>query len=255
MSPSPLYLLFPKKCVFCEKALDMGAPICICGGCAALLPYYAGEYLFESGGASAANINGDAKLANISGGAKLANADSAASVSNAAKYCDRIVCALIYTGFVKSAVSKYKFYDRRDFGITFAALLCEKIASVGAPRGFDLAACVPLSRARMRERGYNQAAIIARYAADYFGVPFERGLLVRDEHALRQSTLRRGERRRNVQSAFWTDETRRDKCRLAGARVLLIDDVATSMSTLNACAAALKASGAADVTGAVLAAP
>jgi len=236
---SLVYFLFPKKCVFCGAVLDADAPINICDKCAGDIPFYAGKYLFESGNRGA----------------------------HGRKLCDRAVCALNYTGHVKRAIARYKFYERKEYGITFAALLCEKLLRVEKGRKYDFAVCVPLSRKRMRERGYNQAAVIARHAAEFFGCPFYDDLLARDEHALRQSTLKRGERYKNVQSAFWVDETAARKlpladnsppsCNLpiAGARILLIDDVATSLSTLNACAAALKAAGAAEVVGAVVAAP
>jgi predicted amidophosphoribosyltransferase len=149
--------------------------------------------------------------------------------------------------------------------------LCEKLETVADINEFDIIACVPLSRERQRERGYNQAAVLAKYTARCFELPFDSKLLVRDENALRQSTLRREERRANVQSAFRVNDKIIEKVQkdvraagyakditkllFTGLRVILIDDVATSMSTLNACAAALKSAGAAEVLGAVLAAP
>ena len=240
-------VIFPKKCVFCGRALPVGAPVAICGGCAAVIPYYAGRYLYESG----------------KGGAE--------------KTCDRIICALKYSGFVKIAVSRYKFYDRREYGMTFAAILCERIARAeegsecadgntygcnGAQYGdnearvlsYDYVTCVPISRERLRERGYNQAAVLAIYAAKYFGIPFNGGLIERDEHALRQSALRRVERNINARTAYRLSDAEGREL-IAGARILLIDDIATSMSTINACAAALKSGGAAEVVGAVLASP
>jgi predicted amidophosphoribosyltransferase len=259
-------LIYPKKCVFCGLALTKDAPINICGGCAAMVPYFAGEYLFESGRARGAET------------------------------CDRIVCALKYTGFVRKTMSGFKFYDRPEYGKTLAALLCERIAREGGVGNgaYDLITCVPLSRARLRERGYNQAAVLARHTAGYLGLPFEGDLLVRDENALRQSTLKRGERGKNAQSAFRANEAKlysfqekrmnakinprqarqtgaytnargdssdnlsgnpSGNLPLSGVRVILIDDIATSMSTINACAALLKSQGASEVLGAVLAAP
>jgi len=137
--------------------------------------------------------------------------------------------------------------------MTLAALLCERLERAEDVRSFDFITCVPLSRGRLRERGYNQAAVLAGYTAQYFGVPFEGGVLARGENALRQSTLRRGERFANARAAYIINkETPRE--RLAGARIILVDDVATSMSTVNACASALKAHGASEVVGAVVAA-
>jgi ComF family protein len=246
--------IFPKKCIFCGHVLSMSEPINICESCSVQIPYYAGKYLYE-----------DALRA---GGASVT-----AGIYAGGDRCDRIICVCKYTGFIRKTISAYKFYGRNDYGLTLAALLCERLdrtecfinASHG---GCGIVTCVPLSRKRLRERGYNQAAILARHASRYFNLPFEGGLLVRDERALRQSTLRRKERRANVQSAFHVNDIKaykllkrlrgghtRQHLLLEGMRVLLIDDIATSMSTINACAAALKAQGAAEVVGAVLAAP
>jgi predicted amidophosphoribosyltransferase len=120
---------------------------------------------------------------------------------------------------------------------------------------FDLVACVPLSRSRARERGYNQAAVVAAGVAKYFEVPFAGRLLLRDEQALRQSSLRLAERRANASAAFRITAADAFARALSGKRVLLVDDIATSLSTLNACAAALKGHGAACVIGAVVASP
>ena len=101
MTDTLLGFLFPKKCVFCKKALPVDAPIGICEACAPRVPYFTGEFLFEDDGRN--------------GGPSIAKRN----------YCDRIVCALEYTRFVKSAISRFKFYGRRDYGMTFAALLME----------------------------------------------------------------------------------------------------------------------------------
>ena len=268
-----LSLIFPNKCIFCGAVLSAVAPICICGSCAERVPYYKGEYLFEGAGGGAGGGN----------------------------YCDRIVCALKYTGDVRKAISKFKFNGRREYGFTLAAMLCERIIGAHQYNKFDLVTCVPLSRKRLHERGYNQAEELAKHVACHLNLPFEAEILLRDEHTLRQSSLKRAERRFNVESAFQVNtqkanelysrthnqsrthtqscshnqsrthtqscshnSTARDNVRfgelqsellLRGACILLIDDIATSMSTINACAASLKSEGATEVVGAVLAAP
>jgi len=256
-----LDFIFPKKCVFCGKALVVGAPIGVCDQCADEIPYYAGEYLYENGSARG---DGDARaenaIDNYAGDGANRKTGSAEYIERIrsdrnAKSCDRIVCALNYTGFVRKAISRYKFHGYREYGLTFAAILCEKLARVNITgTSVDFVACVPLNSLRLRERGYNQAAILAGYTAKYLGVPHERNILARDERALRQSALRRVERLANAQSAFFINEKAAHGC-ISGARVLLVDDIATSMSTINACAAVLKAHGASSVVGAVLAAP
>ena len=283
MSPSLLSYIFPKKCIFCANTLSAAVPICVCDICAAKLPYYKGEYLFESGGSGGDGERGDESSGGGSGDERGGDERSGGG-GIARNYCDRIVCALKYTGIVRKAVSGFKFQGRREYGLTLAALLCERLINVETfnkiNESFDIVTCVPLSRGRLRERGYNQAAVLANYTARCFNLFYASGLLARNEQTLRQSSLKRGERRANVQSAFIVNikkaheaktrleaGNRRYECvdppagdetnnpPLNGMRILLIDDIATSMSTINACAASLKSEGAAQVVGAVLAAP
>jgi predicted amidophosphoribosyltransferase len=101
----------------------------------------------------------------------------------------------------------------------------------------------------MRERGYNQSSLLAQELSNIIRVPVVEDCLIRNQYALSQTkTMAVEQRRNNVARAF--------ACRnreLAGKEVLLIDDVATSGATLNACAATLKAAGAASVWGLVVA--
>ncbi|MBI4338515.1 MAG: ComF family protein [Chloroflexi bacterium] len=108
---------------------------------------------------------------------------------------------------------------------------------------------VPLHPKRERERGYNQSALLARAVGEALGLPVEEGALRRVWNTPSQArSLSSEERRVNVQDAFAADE---DLVR--GKRLLLIDDVCTTGSTLAACSMALRDAGAASVWGLVLA--
>ncbi len=108
---------------------------------------------------------------------------------------------------------------------------------------------VPLHRKRLRERGYNQSSLLARKLGKLTNLPVVDDYLIRQRYASPQArTATVDERHTNVADAFAC----RDQ-RLRDRQVLLIDDVATSGATLNACAAALKAAGAESVWALVLA--
>ena len=108
---------------------------------------------------------------------------------------------------------------------------------------------VPLHRGRLRERGYNQSLLLAEGLGGLNKLPVVKDCLRRCKEALPQArTSTVEERRENVVGAFAC----RDE-RLHGKRVLLIDDVATSGVTLDACAAVLKDSGAVSVWALTLA--
>jgi len=130
---------------------------------------------------------------------------------------------------------------------TLAKLLQDYLATNPMPG--EVLTPVPLHRKRLRERGYNQSSLLAKELGKLTGLPVVDDCLIRQRHAppqARTSTV--AERRSNVANAFACRDNRlRDK------QVLLIDDVSTSGTTLDACAAALKAGGATSVWGLVLA--
>lgn len=114
--------------------------------------------------------------------------------------------------------------------------------------GIDLILPVPLHRARLRERGYNQAEEIARGVATAWNVEIRSDVLKRSRHTASQTKLSATARRTNVAEAFTPGRTD-----LRGRRILLCDDVFTTGSTLNACASRLLDAGAESVSAAALA--
>lgn len=101
---------------------------------------------------------------------------------------------------------------------------------------------VPLAASRERERGYNQSERLARALATRWNLPVWARSLERSRATRTQTRLTPGDRLRNVRGAFRTTSSARNL--LAGAHVVLVDDVVTTASTLNECAYALCAGGA-----------
>jgi len=104
---------------------------------------------------------------------------------------------------------------------------------------------VPLHAERHRERGYNQAELIARPLARRLNLKLDARLLVRSKPRPSQLVLSRSEHWKSVRGAYETDKRRR----VDNLRVLLVDDVLTTGATLDACARALKKSGASVILG------
>ena len=112
-----------------------------------------------------------------------------------------------------------------------------------------LIAAVPIHAARYRERGYNQAYLIARGWAHASRRPLlHEGALIRHRYTPTQTSRTEGERKNNVQGAFGV----KDPDSVRGRHVILVDDVLTTGSTLNACAMALLEAGACRVDAATL---
>jgi ComF family protein len=112
----------------------------------------------------------------------------------------------------------------------------------------DVVIPVPLSASRQRERGYNQAALLAYPFSLSSGLDYQPRALSRIRETPSQIGLTVKERQRNVHNAFWADN---DK--VFGRSILMIDDVMTTGATLNACAGALKAQGAGRIYALTLA--
>ena len=162
---------------------------------------------------------------------------------------DRARAACLYDETSRDLILKLKHADRTDLSLLMARWLSR--AARPLLEEADLVAPVPLHRLRLLRRRYNQAAEIARPLAAMYGLACLPDLLKRVRDTATQGGRSAAGRRRNVAGAFTVPAARRD--RLAGLRVLLIDDVLTTGATAHACARALKAAGAAAVDLAVIA--
>ena len=152
-----------------------------------------------------------------------------------------------FEGVIREAVHQFKYQNLRALADPLAVMLQQYLSA--NPLDFDVLVPVPLHRKRLRERGYNQARLLAQELGRLINIPVLDDVLVRRKHTPPQArTATIEERARNITDAFACLDNR-----LRGRHVLLLDDVATSGSTLNACAAVLKASGTAAVWGLVVA--
>lgn len=161
---------------------------------------------------------------------------------------DRCHAAVDYDWPWNDLISRYKFGPEPGWAPALAGLMRGAPGAAEALDDADALLPLPLTPARLRERGFNQALHLARALA-----PRKTRLnwLLRLRDAPDQHSLPRAERLRNVEDVFGVA---RGKQRLIeGQRLLLIDDVMTTGATLNAAATALRAAGAAEVSALVLA--
>jgi len=152
----------------------------------------------------------------------------------------------LFDGPLREALHRLKY--QRDIGIGEA--LSKHIIELYNDQKWeiDIIVPVPLSRKRARERGYNQAGLLARPLAYAIQKPFQPEALHRSRDTRSQVGLRAKERRENVDGSFIADVQR-----VNGKVVLVIDDVMTTGSTINACAQALRVAGASVVYALTLA--
>jgi len=202
-------LLVPPNCVLCD-APGLPGPLDLCAACLEGLPRIEPGDAFESSA------------------------------------FERICCPWRFEFPVDELARALKFHGERSYARLLGTLLARERARVA--HGIEPAPLphrvvpVPLHPRRLRERGYNQAAEIARFAARSLGLPLDASLLRRTRATKGQTGLGARERALNVAAAFAPTRT------LPHApRVALVDDVVTTGSTVCAAAAALRAAGAGAV--------
>jgi ComF family protein len=152
-----------------------------------------------------------------------------------------------FDGVIREAIHQLKYKQLSSISGQLAYLIYEYLISYPLP--VDVLVPVPLHPKRLRERGYNQSALLVRELGQLSGLPVVNECLIRKRYTPPQA-------RTNSVNERWENVVGTFTCRsneVANRKVLLIDDVATSGATLNACANALKNSGAISVWGLVLA--
>ena len=149
--------------------------------------------------------------------------------------------ALVYAAPVDRLLPRFKFHADLGSGRLLAQLLGDAMVSWAGLEGIDRVVPLPLHRSRLAQRGYNQALELARPLARRFGLSLDVDALQRTRATAAQTQLDGPARKRNVRGAFIA------RGNLAGARVLLLDDVITTGATMREAAATLQRAGAAAV--------
>ncbi len=157
----------------------------------------------------------------------------------------RCVCAGWYRGALRESMRRFKFQDHPDYAKAYGPVLARIIRDY-LPGSYDLITWVPVSPATLKERGYDQARLLAEETAKALAtqaVP----LLAKTGKNKAQSSLAQGSQRwKNVAGVYSVP----DPAAVAGQRILLIDDILTTGATLEEAARTLRRAGATQVVAA-----
>ena len=200
-----LDLLYPPRCPFCARVLERGEDR-ICVLCQRDLPWTDGPGPAPEG-------------------------------------CDLCLSPLHYRDGVRDAVHRYKFKGGAGLAELFGELMARCLSGHGEG-AVDLITWAPLHPKGKKRRGYDQAELLARRAAEVRGIPAVPALEKVRVTEVQSQQNTEADRRANVEGAYRA----LPGLDLAGKRVVLVDDVVTTGSTLAECAACLRGAGAAEVT-------
>ena len=199
-----LDLLYPPKCPFCGRVLERGEDQ-MCALCQRELPWTEGPGPAPEG-------------------------------------CELCLSPLRYRDGVRDAVHRYKFEGGAARAALFGELMTQCLHDHGDGAA-DLITWVPLHPRRKKRRGYDQAELLARRAAQLRGIPAVPTLEKIRATVVQSQQATEADRRANVEGAYRA----LPGLDLTGKRVVLVDDVVTTGSTLAECAACLRSAGAAEV--------
>ncbi len=165
-------------------------------------------------------------------------------------FFSKCVISLVYDGAVKDAIHRFKFQDQPGYATAFGKVMARSIREKLSGE-YDLITWVPVSRKRKKERGYDQSMLLGyAVALELEDVAVE--TLNKTVNNSAQSKLEDAKaRKQNVKDVYEAV----DPELIAGKRILLIDDVITTGSTMEECARTLLRSGASSVVCAALARP
>lgn len=156
---------------------------------------------------------------------------------------------------LSKAIRRFKYSstqetERKRIAEEFADILCQYVSDESEIiRSIDYLTPIPMTRKKENEEGFNHAKMIADFFSRKIDIPVEYDNLIKIKETEQQTNLNQEERRENVKDAFSIKYPDRFK----GKKILLIDDVATTCSTINECAKMLKGVGVLEVNGLVLA--
>ena len=213
-------VIFPPRCITCGLILEEHGPLPFCPQCTAGIRFIRSPLCIRCG-IPFPPIEGEDHLC----GECLVTQRPFAVARAVGLYEDTLL----------TAIHLFKYRRRIGIGKVLGSIMADFAGGIWDMRVFSVIMPVPLHRKRLRERGFNQAVILARKIAKRFALPLDFLTLRREVFTESQVGLGREERSVNVRGAF----TVRKPERTAGKRILLVDDVYTTGSTLAECARTL----------------
>ena len=214
-----LDMIYPKKCPLCHEVLKDRNKL-LCGKCAGKIRPFSGSLCMKCG----------------------------KPVNETEEYCSecrhrerkfiRGRSVFLYNAQMKNSLLRYKYYGSREYGKYYAESMCRYVGRDIKSWRPDVIIPVPLHRRKKKMRGFNQAADLAERIGKILGIPVAEDVIYKSRETRSQKKLDAEERKKNLRNAF------RAAVPVTGLRILVVDDVYTTGSTVEAMAECLLENGA-----------
>ena len=212
--------LYPQRCPICDEAVDVLRPR-ICPACREKIPVC------------------EEPRCIICGKKVICDRDIYCSDCMETTHCFvQGRAAWMYDGVVRKSLYRFKFANRRTYAPFYAREMMRQMGRWIMTRRADVLIPIPVSRRKLRLRGYNQAALLARELSKLTGIPVREDVLMRHEGYAQQKSLSRNLRRMNLQQAFYVPPGT-----AVPQSVILTDDIYTTGSTIDAASRVLLDAG------------
>ncbi|MBU5436682.1 ComF family protein [Tissierella sp. MSJ-40] len=163
-------------------------------------------------------------------------------------YISKVVYSLAYNRFIREKLKEYKFNGKNYLYKPFGEIMLNTINQKNLCSEIDLIMYVPSHRRKEALRGYNQSELLARYIAKFLNITLSSKNLIKIKWTKDQSQLQRLDRIKNLKGSFQV----RDKEEIKFKKILLIDDIITTGTTMEECSKVLLHNGAKEVVGLAL---
>lgn len=207
-------LLYPQLCLCCLEEKKAGKETVFCVKCHASFPFTNHLQMAENG-----------LMQHFYGRVKVEKAAALMHFTEG--------------GVVQQMLHNLKYRGMYQVGINLGEMAAQRMLESGFSRGLDAVVAVPMHPTKQQQRGYNQSEIIAEKLAEGINVPLLRNQLIKIKTTSTQTKKGRQERLENIKNSFFWQEGVKN----LPNHVLLVDDVATTGATLEACIAAMQGAG------------
>ncbi len=144
----------------------------------------------------------------------------------------------LYNALVQQSIAGFKYKNRREFSASYSRLMIQEMGEIWRRWDCEAVIPVPIHAKKKQKRGFNQAELIAKDIGEYLCLPCDANILYRCINTMPQKEFSPAERRKNLEKAFKIKQNS-----VEYKKVLLIDDIYTTGSTVDACADVLRQAG------------